>query len=325
MLDDRSLELIILPTEKCNFRCVYCYESFEQGRMSATTIKAVKNLISARLPHLSSLHIEWFGGEPLLATDIIKEIGAHALGLVDALPSNPHFSAGATTNGWLLTTEIADGLLETGGVIAYQVSLDGPSEAHDRSRILAGGSGTYHRIMDNLQAIRDSKLQVEVAIRVHVTSENFQHMPDWAAALLSEFGDDSRFKFNPQLVEPLGGPSDSELTFASVEDLAFVHKLFGVAAPDHVAPCYAASPTSFVIRSDGAICKCTVALNDPRNLVGQLKEDGRLEIAPESTAPWLRGLTSRNINELHCPFMDLPVRKSVVPLPMPEIRKGPLM
>jgi uncharacterized protein len=62
-----SLGLIILPTEACNFRCVYCYETFEHGKMNPILVQALKKFITSRISDLSSLSISWFGGEPLCA------------------------------------------------------------------------------------------------------------------------------------------------------------------------------------------------------------------------------------------------------------------
>ena len=68
------LHLIVMPTEKCNFRCVYCYEDFSIGRMKRAVIDGVKALIRRRVASLSSLEIQWFGGEPTLAHDIVCEV-----------------------------------------------------------------------------------------------------------------------------------------------------------------------------------------------------------------------------------------------------------
>src|ERR1044071_7965793 len=64
---NEGLQLILLPTEQCNFRCMYCYEDFSGGRMSPGVSEGVKRLIDRRLDGLRSLTVSWFGGEPLLA------------------------------------------------------------------------------------------------------------------------------------------------------------------------------------------------------------------------------------------------------------------
>ncbi|TOB11935.1 radical SAM protein, partial [Vibrio parahaemolyticus] len=69
-LSPRGLQLIIFPTEKCNFRCTYCYEKFEVGRMSNELIQGIKKFLEVRIPELDRLVISWFGGEPLLAKEV---------------------------------------------------------------------------------------------------------------------------------------------------------------------------------------------------------------------------------------------------------------
>src|SRR5262245_26459110 len=83
---DTELHLILLPTEACNFRCVYCYESFAYGRMEPWVVQGVKNLLSNRVANLDQLKISWFGGEPLLALDIIESIHEHTRSLLAAHP-----------------------------------------------------------------------------------------------------------------------------------------------------------------------------------------------------------------------------------------------
>ena len=56
------LNLILFPTEQCNFRCTYCYEDFEIGRMSSGVVRGVKALLDARIDSLTSLLVSWFGG-----------------------------------------------------------------------------------------------------------------------------------------------------------------------------------------------------------------------------------------------------------------------
>ena len=66
-----QLQLILLPTEDCNFRCVYCYQNFEVGRMRPQVVDGIKHLVERRIGSLRVLEIGWFGGEPLFAYDIV--------------------------------------------------------------------------------------------------------------------------------------------------------------------------------------------------------------------------------------------------------------
>lgn len=60
---NKSLHLVILPTEQCNFRCFYCYEDYQNGKMSLETINGLKKFLENRAQDLDLLILEWFGGE----------------------------------------------------------------------------------------------------------------------------------------------------------------------------------------------------------------------------------------------------------------------
>src|SRR6476659_3478010 len=99
-LSPRLLHLILMPTEQCNFRCLYCYEDFSAGQMKRSVIEAVKALLARRITSLDLLSLEWFGGEPLLAWPIIVEIQKCALDLAQGHPEVRLVSS-MTTNGYL--------------------------------------------------------------------------------------------------------------------------------------------------------------------------------------------------------------------------------
>ena len=100
-LSAKRLELIILPTEKCNFRCSYCYETFAIGRMQLAVQEAVCRLIASR-DDLDQLEISWFGGEPLLGLPVIRKIGAFAHAFADKY--GIALLGSMTTNGYLLVS-----------------------------------------------------------------------------------------------------------------------------------------------------------------------------------------------------------------------------
>src|SRR3954469_1670383 len=74
ILDPRLLYLTVLPTEKCNFRCTYCYETFEHGRMSSAVESALLRFLERRAADTEHLTLAWFGGEPLLAESTVLAI-----------------------------------------------------------------------------------------------------------------------------------------------------------------------------------------------------------------------------------------------------------
>ena len=74
ILDERYLHLIIMPTEQCNFRCKYCYETFEKGKMSKALQDAIIKYVKKNILNYVGLSVVWFGGEPLMALDVVENL-----------------------------------------------------------------------------------------------------------------------------------------------------------------------------------------------------------------------------------------------------------
>jgi uncharacterized protein len=309
-----TLHLIILPTEQCNFRCVYCYEDFSIGAMKPPVVNGVKRLLAERVPGLRQLHISWFGGEPLLALDIVKDIATTARELV-AGNAGVAYTGGMTTNAYRLDCNTARALSDL-GVRQYQVTLDGPPAFHDQTRVRRDGGGSFERIWSNLLDIRDSDLALAICLRVHVTAANLPVMPDFLARVRREFLGDARFSLQLKAVGRWGGPNDETLPVlegderASAVDRLGAQVLAGLPASANFEPgdiCYASRPNSFVIRASGDVGKCTVALSDPANSIGRIREDGTLELRNSALRPWLRGWGANpDADALECPLIGLP-------------------
>ena len=75
-MKDDTLQIIILPTEKCNFKCIYCYEEFNNGKMSIQKVNQLIDFVQKKLKDKKSLRVEWFGGEPLIEIDLIEELSS---------------------------------------------------------------------------------------------------------------------------------------------------------------------------------------------------------------------------------------------------------
>ncbi len=316
-LSNRRLELTLMPTEACNFRCTYCYEDFALGRMSPAVVRGVKNLMSVRAPELDTLHVAWFGGEPLLALDVVHEVQEHMRELQRA---NPQLRAQAnmTTNAWKLAPAVFERLVDL-GVREYQISFDGPEEFHDRKRRRMDGKGTFARIWSNVLAMRASTRDFRIVLRLHVDSENIESQFGFVDRIRAELGDDRRFGIYLKQLARYGGPNDEHLPVIATEADArryaeLERHAYGDAPSDEprgpavlskTSVCYAAAGNSHVVRADGRLCKCTVALTHPANDVGRLNEDGTVEIDAARSRPWMRGIYSGITAELLCPLVGL--------------------
>jgi uncharacterized protein len=308
------LHLIVLPTEKCNFRCTYCYEDFTVGRMKPDTIQGIKRLIERRMPDLRHLTIDWFGGEPLIARDIIEDVCRHVCELARANPKL-EFGSGITTNGYLLDLNTVESLGRL-NINSYQISLDGPREFHDETRVRAGGSGSFDRIWRNIDGIRRSSLKVRVLLRIHLTPKNLSSMESFLGEIRDRFLGDLRFSVFLKPIERLGGPNNDDIDTISHDDSPEVlRRLRRIVNRDGGCPeldaaahvCYASKPNSFVIRANGIVGKCTVVLEDPRNHIGRILSNGDMELDNTIIRPWLRGLQTLDSRVLGCPLDDFPV------------------
>ena len=310
-VDNGELRLIVMPTEACNFRCTYCYEDFHHGRMSKPVVKGIKRLLSRRASSLHKLSLSWFGGEPLLAFDIIEEVMVHAKRLQERR-AGMELVSDITTNAYTLTPDRFETLLRL-GVRHYQITFDGPAVWHDRKRVRADGRGTFDRIWTHVVSMRRVTVPFEVTLRLHVDRENHAALPEFIESCARSFGGDPRFRLFLRRLERLGGPNDCDLPVFDrasgaglLQDLASMATRLGLrCTTDTTAICYAAHGNSFVVRADGRINKCTVALEHPQNQVGRLHPNGEVDCDSSKFRLWMRGLWSEVEEELVCPARGL--------------------
>lgn len=308
-LDEHYLHLIIMPTESCNLRCIYCYEDFKINKMPTAVIDGLKSLIKKRAIDLKQLNIGWFGGEPLLGMSVIREIATVAL---ECAQNHKQFTftSSISTNAVKLTDRYFNELIQL-GVKSFQISLDGYKDAHNKTRVAKDGRGTFDIIWDNLIRIRESKHDFKINLRIHMTRNNIESIKELINHVNKEFGKDDRFNVYFKAIEFLGGAHDSQLPLLSsteaqqeINEFKTMVSQTNLVSDDRSSPkvCYAAKGNSFVVRADGRIGKCTVALNDEKNCIGYISSDGKLNIDIQKYRPWIAGLLSGNSESAKCPL-----------------------
>ncbi len=314
-LTQDRLELTIFPTEKCNFRCVYCYEDFAIGRMKPAIIAGIMRLLDNRAVDLQHLQISWFGGEPLLAYPVMKQLCTYAQELASSFKFS--FISNITTNGYAL--DEARLLEMTGfGIRHFQISLDGDAAAHNTTRLRADGAGTFDTIWANLvlfNRLADAGLlhNAKVLVRVHLHPDNIASVEALIERIKANLNP-KHFNIFLKNIGHYGGANDANVKIFEGDKKDYIditHRIYEDVA-DYLEPstdktyvCYASKANAFLIRADGTLAKCTVALADSRNSIGRILENGQLQLADGKLAPWLHALDSMNTQDLGCPVMNL--------------------
>ncbi len=163
VLNTNIYQLILELTNRCNLRCKYCAFSgrYSLNRshgtedMSLDTVKKALTLYMWKSDSFGGHQpaITFYGGEPLLKFDLVKEI----IQFVKDQEKGDKFSFSFTTNGTLLNPETIKFLVEHN--VGILVSLDGPRQAHDRYRVYKNGQGTFDTIMKNMQSIKEYSME----------------------------------------------------------------------------------------------------------------------------------------------------------------------
>jgi uncharacterized protein len=336
------LEFILLASEDCNFRCKYCYEEFARGTMRPEVRTGIKNLVKSRLKRLSFLSVSWFGGEPLYGFPAIEDLAPFFLQAAE--DNDLGYSFGMTTNGYLLTPEIADKLLAW-KIRNYQITLDGVAEDHDRSRPARDGRGTFAQIHDNLVSLSQRPDEFRVSIRINFDRENHPRLSELVEQLEENFSGDPRFSLNFFAVGRWGGTRDADLNVCGTDEAEQVRtqlkaearrRGLGIGTIKGInylggEVCYAARPYNLIVGATGKIMKCTIALDTKDyNVVGSLQEDGALQLDSDKMALWTEPAFENDTQcqkcvvlpvcqGTHCPLVRIVEHKS----PCSAVRSAP--
>lgn len=167
------LGLTIAPTLGCNFNCIYCYEKEHDNFkiMNAETQEALLKFIADQCNTINRLYITWYGGEPLMAFDLIKEFSHKIIKLCNEY--NVEYSSCIVTNGYLLSKDIAKKFKDI-FIKNVQITLDGPEDIHNKRRFLKNGQGTFEKIINNLK--NAIEYIPNISLRINIDKKNYKRI-----------------------------------------------------------------------------------------------------------------------------------------------------
>ncbi len=294
------MQVTILPTMACNLACDYCFENevSENGIMKPETADKVVAYLQKRILSVKpkTLHVHFFGGEPLLNQPPIKKITKALWEFTQ--PLGIPLTVGMISNGVLLTPEFVDEMTPY-GFKWIKITFDGDREAHDKKRIFHNRKGTFDKIYDNLCAIKG---KVRLAIGGNFDNENYESMFALIDRLKkSPFADDimvARFKpimnVNAEIASQRQGRVSSFCEVCSFNQsqingiMSLEEKLWDVGMNTQnrpeMGPCEYHSRHSFTIGPDGSVYKCPAFVGLHNLIAGHVdrqeyNEQGEWQIA----------------------------------------------
>ncbi len=138
----------------CNLNCEYCFASQgkyngERGVMSFEVGKRSIDFLVKNSGTRRNLEVDFFGGEPLMNFQVVKDLVAYARSIEKQ--KNKNFRFTLTTNGMLIDDDVIDfSNREMSNVV---LSLDGRKEVHDRFRVDYAGNGSWEKIVPKFQKL----------------------------------------------------------------------------------------------------------------------------------------------------------------------------
>ena len=209
----------------CNLACKYCFaeEGEYHGRralMSYEVGKKALDFLIANSGNRRNLEVDFFGGEPLMNWQVVKDLVAY--GREQEKIHNKNFRFTITTNGVLLNDEVQEFVnKEMDNVV---LSLDGRKEVNDKMRPFRGGKGSFDLIVPKFQKFAEMRGDRDYYVRGTFTRHNLDFSKD-----VTEFAD---LGFRSMSIEPVVAKPEEEYAIRE-EDLPQIMEEY-----DHLAEEY---------------------------------------------------------------------------------------
>jgi uncharacterized protein len=210
----------------CNLNCSYCFASQgkyqgERALMSFEVGKQAFDFLIANSGTRRNLEVDFFGGEPLMNWDVVKQLVAYARSIEKE--HNKNFRFTLTTNGMLIDDEIIDFLnKEMSNVV---LSLDGRRDVHDHFRKDYAGNGSYDKIVPKFQRLVEKRGGKDYYVRGTFTHNNVDFTND--IFHMADLG------FTELSMEPVVCPPDDPYALTA-EDLPKVFEQYEILAKEMI-------------------------------------------------------------------------------------------
>lgn len=301
MFTDKTLRLTIIPTDSCNFACKYCYQTSRDTVITEEIVSELKRFLEKNIYQYNSLHIDWFGGEPLLCKDKVLNIMEYCYSL--SKQKKVSLYSRITTNGFLLDPQIFRSLYKY-HVLEYQITIDGIEELHNCQRPLKNGKETYGTIINNLKEISKVSGHFHIIYRVNISKKSLALKQSIMDEFMKNFGNDKRFILDIEPIRDWGGDRIADFSDELLENVLYEEEMPNtrLLKNQNTAGCGAVNKNSFTINCDGKIYKCAMQIYHRHKTTDKINQvakfiNGDLIINSKYNAMWLGQSKQEKCNE----------------------------
>ena len=263
----------ILTTTGCNARCFYCFEKGTKPvtMTSETASKVVRYIVAHR--GSETVHISWFGGEPLVNAKAIDQI------CTELSQQGVPFRSGMISNGYLFDADKVQRAKDLWQLQLVQITLDGTAQTYNRVKdYVYRNVNAFERVLQNIGLLIAAGIRVKT--RLNVGKHNIGEMAELVQLLHQRFGADERLSvYSAGLLDE---EHNAEL-FArrmqleqQIAAYGFARKLYDLPKDIRLDCCMADDDGSrVVIAPDGHLGKCHHYLD--REFFGHIDSEERNE------------------------------------------------
>ncbi len=307
----RFFHLMVYPTQDCNLKCWYCYESHRKDtKMTPEVMERiylyVKQLIEENA--FDSFQLSFFGGEPLLHFDeVVLPLANRIKELVEG--AGKSFSTFFVTNASLMNSAIIDKLVTLHPKL--QITLDGVREKHDRVRIWKKDNApTYDTIINAVRTLSQKEELADFALtlRINYDNETLERLHDLLEDLLVGINKKKLHVHFERVWQTIDSVEDEhrvllQKTLMEFTEKGFVVDVGGFSRKDCSCP---AEIYSFaVVNYDGSLHKCNGRTLTKETACGEITSTGRMEWDGNIIAQRIGLSTFENPTCLQCKMLPL--------------------
>ena len=278
-----KLHLIIATTLDCQFRCFYCYEEHPKVYMKSDIKRAIIELVKKYASEGKDISIVWYGGEPLLDFETVKELTYQFKKICDT--NRVSYEASMISNGFQFDSEKIS-ILDELNIDSIQITIDGIKEIHEMRRPTIDGSPSFDRIIENIIEINNAS-KTKVHLRINVDKSNIKSAHellvycaqmgltniDVNLGLMKEFGCDHSCANAKNNLFNMKEFSEEFVRFKKhAKELGFFTAIKKMYPEYKINSCTMDAPNAYVIDPYGYVYKCISLVGKKELSIGSVQE-----------------------------------------------------